>query len=97
MLRGHQQCRSLPSGALLTVRFERLLVDDRDEGLRELHEFMGWEEDPRVRRFFTRRMGPQLAHVGRWRTHFLGRERELLSAEYAAILARLGAAGVPLP
>jgi Sulfotransferase family len=97
MRRGHEQCRSLPPGALLTVRFERLLRDDREGCLRELHSFMGWEEDPRVRGFFTRRMPLEEAHIGRWQKHFSGRERELVAAEYAAILERLEAAGVPTP
>jgi hypothetical protein len=97
MLRGHEQCRSLPAGSLLTVRFERLLVDDREGVLEELLEFMGWEEDPAMRRFFERRMPPEEAHAGRWKNHFAGRERELVAAEYEAILIRLRDAGVPVP
>jgi hypothetical protein len=97
MLRGHEQCRSLPAGSLLTVRFERLLVDDREGALEDLLGFVGWEENPTVRRFFERRMPPEEAHVGRWKTHFSGRERELLATDYEAILARLRAAGVPVP
>jgi hypothetical protein len=97
MRRGHEECRSLAPGALLTVRFERLLRDDRDGCLRELHSFMGWDEDPRVWRFFARRMPQEEAHIGRWRSHFHGHERELVAAEYEAILARLQDAGVPTP
>jgi hypothetical protein len=97
MRRGHEQCQSLAPGALLTVRFERLLRDDRDGCLQELHNFMGWDEDPRVRGFFTRRMPPEEAHIGRWKTHFHGREREFVATEYAAILERLQDAGVPTP
>jgi hypothetical protein len=97
MARGHEQCRLLAAGSLLTVRFERLLVDDREAALQELLGFMGWDEEPSVRRFFTRRMGPEDAHVGRWKTHFRGREQDLVTAEYEAILTRLRAAGVPTP
>jgi Sulfotransferase family len=97
MLKGHERCRSLPPGALLTVRFERLLVDDREGALEELRSFMGWEEDASMRRFFTRRMPPEEAHVGRWKMHFTGRERRLVEAEYAAILERLRTAGVSTP
>jgi Sulfotransferase family len=97
LMRGHEQCRSLPTGSLLTVRFERLLVEDREGGLRELLDFMGWEEEPSLQRFFTRRMPVEEAHVGRWRTHFDGPTRAFVEAEYEAALRRLRAAGVPTP
>jgi hypothetical protein len=97
MLRGHRQLSALPTGSLLTVRFERLLITDRDQALRELLDFMGWEDDPRMRRFFTRRMGAEQAHVGRWETHFSDAERDWVAGEYEAILARLRAAGVQTP
>jgi hypothetical protein len=97
MLRGHEQCQALPPGALLTVRFERLLRDDREGGLRELHSFMGWEEDPRVLGFFARRMSAEEAHIGRWEAQFAGSERKRVAAEYEAILERLQDAGVPTP
>jgi hypothetical protein len=97
MLRGHEQCLALPAGSLLTVRFERLLVKDREAGLRELLDFMGWDEDPQMRRFFTRRMTPAEAHVGRWERHFAGAQRGFVVAEYEATVARLRAAGVATP
>ena len=96
MLRGHRELATLPAGSLLNVHFERLLVDDREGGLREIQRFMGWEEDA-MRRFFTRRMPSEEAHVGRWETDFSGRERELVASEYEAILDRLRAVGVLVP
>ena len=97
MLRGHQQLAALPAGSLLDVRFERLLIDDREGGLQELYRFMGWEEDDAMRRFFNRRMAPEEAHVGRWETDFSGRERELVASQYEVIFDRLRTAGVFLP
>jgi hypothetical protein len=97
MLRSHRQLALLAPEALLTVRFERLLVEDREGGLEELRAFMGWEEDPLMQRFFTRRMPPSEAHVGRWRSDFSGAERELVATEYRAALARLHAAGAITP
>jgi Sulfotransferase family len=96
MLRGHGQLAVLPAGSLLTVHFERLLVDDREGGLREIQRFMGSEDDA-MRRFFTRRMPPEEAHVGRWQTDFSERERELVATEYEAIRERLRTAGVTVP
>jgi Sulfotransferase family len=97
MRRGHEQCRLLPGGSLLTIRFEQLLVDDREHCLEQLYSFMGWDEDPAMGRFFTRRMPADEAHMGRWKTDFSGRERDRVAAEYEAALARLRAAGVSTP
>lgn len=97
MLRGHEQCAALPAGSLLTLRFERLLVEDREAALQELLTFMEWEQEPSLRRFFTRRMPIEEAHVGRWRTHFTAPERELVESTYEASLERLRSAGVPAP
>ncbi len=97
MLRGHRQLQDLPADAVLTLHLERLLVDDREGAFRELLEFMGWDEDASMRGFFTRRMPPEEAHVGRWKRDFSGRERERVETEYEAILDRLRAAAVPLP
>jgi Sulfotransferase family len=99
MLRGHRQLETLPVGSVLTVQFERLLVYERERGLRDLFAFMGWveEEEDSMLRFFERRMPPEDAHVGRWETDFHGQERELLATEYDAVLSRLRTAGVPVP
>jgi hypothetical protein len=97
MLRGHRQLATLPAGSRLDVRFERLLIDDREGGLQELYTFMGWEEDDAMRRFFNRRMSPAEAHVGRWETDFSGRERDFVASEYEMILDRLRATGVGVP
>ncbi|HEY7951640.1 MAG TPA: sulfotransferase [Solirubrobacteraceae bacterium] len=97
MLNGHRQLAALPLGSLVTVRFEQLLIDDRDGCLQALLDFMGWEEDPAMRRFFNRRMAAEAAHVGRWRTHFTGPERDFIEREYESARSRLEAAGVLTP
>jgi hypothetical protein len=97
LTRAHRQLAALPAGALLHIRFERLLVEDREGALQELLDFMGWQEEEAMWRFFNRRMPVTEAHVGRWMTVFSGRERELVAADYDAALHRLGAAGVALP
>jgi hypothetical protein len=97
LARAHRQLARLPAEAVLEVRFERLLVEDREGALRELLDFMGWEEQDAMRHFFTRRMPPEEAHVGSWSTVFSGRERALVAAEYKAARERLVAAGVMVP
>jgi len=97
MRQSHDMCQSLAPGALHIVRFERLLVEDRAGALRELREFFGWADEPTMQRFFTRRMPPELAHVGRWKTHCSPQDRAFLAAEYPAAVTRLKAANVPIP
>jgi hypothetical protein len=97
MLRSHRMCQRLPAGALHTLRFEQLLVEDREQTYASLLEFLGWPELPEPRRFFELEMQPAKAHVGRWRTQLPAPQRELLTVEYPATLARLHAAGVLTP
>jgi Sulfotransferase family len=93
----HNMCQSLAPGALHVVRFERLLIEDREGALQELREFFGWEEEITMQRFFARRMTAEDAHVGRWKTRSSEEERLFLQAEYPAAVERLRAAGVPVP
>jgi hypothetical protein len=93
----HRMCQKLAPGAMHTVYFERLLVEDRAGALRELQAFLGWVDEPTVQRFFAHRMTPANAHVGRWKTHLARAERAFLAAEYPAAITRLQAAGVPVP
>jgi hypothetical protein len=97
MRQSHDMCQGLAPGALHIVRFERLLVKDRAGALEELREFFGWADEPVMQRFFARRMPPENAHVGRWKTHFSAEQRAFLAADYPAALARLKAANVPVP
>jgi hypothetical protein len=93
----HDGCRDLDADSFLTVRFERLLVDDRAAGFDDLRDFFAWPNDEIVRRYFDRRMPSQLANVGRWRTHFSPPEQTYVAAEYERALERLRGAGVPTP
>jgi hypothetical protein len=97
MWQSHHMCQKLAPGAMHIVRFEQLLIEDRAGALRDLREFLGWADEYAMQRFFARRMTPEDAHVGRWKTHCSPEERAFLAAEYPAALARLQAAGVPVP
>jgi hypothetical protein len=94
----HKMCqRGLAPGAMHIVRFERLLVEDRLGALKDLHDFLGWADEPTVQHFFAHHMTPDDAHIGRWKTHLSHMDREFLAAEYPIALTRLKAAGVPVP
>jgi hypothetical protein len=97
MRQAHKMCQKLAPGAMHIVRFERLLVEDRAGALKELRDFFGWADEPTMQRFFARRMTPEDAHVGRWKTRSSDDERIYLESEYPAVIERLQAAGVPVP
>jgi Sulfotransferase family len=98
MGQAHRMCdRALPEGSLLTLRFERLAVEDRAGALRELCDFLGWPVEPSLERFMDTHMRPQEAHVGRWETDLSAAQRAFLASEYPAALARLREAGVRVP
>ena len=65
--------------------------------IEELLAFLGWGDEPQVRRFFAEKMIPEKAHVGRWKVYLTTAERSYVEAEYEAILGRLRVEGVMLP
>jgi len=97
MWQAHHMCRNLAPDAMHIIRFERLLVEDRAGTMTALRDYFGWKDEPTMKRFFERRMTPEAAHVGRWRTHCSPNERGFLETEYPAALARLRTAGVAIP
>ncbi|HST55740.1 MAG TPA: sulfotransferase [Solirubrobacteraceae bacterium] len=94
MLKAHEACATLLPQSLLVIHFEALLVEDRAGTLQRLCSFMGWPPEPLLERFMERRMPPQDAHVGRWRTHCSAQEQAFLRTEYPACLSRLAHACV---
>ena len=91
-IRGKMMCELLPAGALHVVRFEQLFVENREASYKALLRFLGWRDEPKMRRFFEERMTPERAHVGRWEADFTAAERESITAEYTAMQERLTAA-----
>jgi hypothetical protein len=89
--------RGLPANRVHVVRFERLTVQDRESALKEILEFLEWDDDAGLRRFFDERMRAENAHVDRWRADFDPSTQETISRHYEAALARLSAQGISLP
>lgn len=80
-LRGAEAAtRMLPPGAVHLLRFEDLMLTDRDRSLRDLCGYLE-VEDAGIQRFFETEMVAERAHIGRW--------RDDLSPEVAAEVGRL--------
>ena len=81
-------CRGLPPDRLLVITFEDLFNEAREETYARLLEFVGLEDEPRVRAYFDNRMSPEAAHLGRWRK-LRFRERVDLDLVYRGVLLRM--------
>jgi hypothetical protein len=85
--------RGIPPDRLLVLGFERLVATDRDRSYRRLLDFLELEDEPRMRRYFDRKMTPERANIGRWRSDLPASRRDRLDRAYGRALGRLHASG----
>jgi len=81
----------------LTLRLGRLINTDREESLRTLFDFLGYEITPSVRTFFDERMTPRAGHVNRWQKDIPAAALPKFEKRYAEIWDELTAQGLDLP
>jgi hypothetical protein len=86
--------RAIPSDRLVTVSLDELLLLGRHHGLRPICRFVRIYPQPRMKRFFRRRMSPELAHSERWRAGLSDRRTAELERAYEEIVAGLERDGV---
>jgi len=86
--------RAIPRDRLLTVSLDELLLLGRHRGLRPICRFMQIYPQRRMKRFFMRRMTPELAHSERWRGGLRDRRADELQRAYEDTVARLEADGI---
>ena len=70
------------------------MFGNRRQTYRSLHEFLGIDREPRVRRYFKRRMSADRANRDRWRRDLSDEGAEQVMRHYEATLDRLEADGV---
>jgi hypothetical protein len=86
--------RGIPADRLLTVSLDELLLLGRVRGLRPICRFVRIYPQGKMKRFFIRRMTPELAHSERWREGLSDRRAAELQRAYEEIVDRLEADGV---
>lgn len=86
--------RGIPRDRLITVSLDELLLLGRHHGLRPICRFVRIYPQPKMKRFFRRRMTTELAHSERWRAGLSDRRAERLERAYAEIVDGLEADGV---
>jgi hypothetical protein len=89
-----ESAREIPPDRLLTISLDDLVWNARRPTYRSLHEFLGIEREPRVRRYFRRRMSADRAHQERWREGLTKSAQEEVLRYYEQTLERLEADGV---
>ena len=86
--------RAIPRDRLLTVSLDELLLLGRNRGLRPICRFIEIFQQRKMKRFFVRRMTPELAHSERWRAGLSDRRAAELEGTYERIVADLEADGI---
>jgi Sulfotransferase family len=79
--------RAIPGDRLITVSLDELLLLGRHRGLRPICRFVRVYPQPKMRRFFRRRMTLELAHSARWRAGLGDRRAAELERTYEGIVA----------
>jgi hypothetical protein len=92
--RGERVQAEIPPDRFLVLQLEDLVLTERERTYARLLEFLELPDDPAMRSFFESEVGPERAHVGRWRAELAHTEREQLESAYAETVAELRAAGV---
>lgn len=85
--------RAIPSDRLLTVSLDEFLMLGR-RALRPMCRFVRIYPQPKMKRFYRRRMSPELAHSERWRAGLSDRRAAELERAYEEIVAGLERDGV---
>ena len=85
--------RAIPGDRLLTVSLDEFLLIGR-RALRPFCRFVRIYPQPKMKRFYRRRMSPELAHSERWRAGLRDRRAAELERTYDEIVAGLEADGV---
>ncbi len=86
--------RAIPRDRLLTVSLDEVLELGRHRGLRPICRFMRIYPQRKMKRFFMRKMTPELAHSERWRAGLSDRRAAALQRAYEEIIAGLEADGI---
>jgi Sulfotransferase family len=89
-----EAAKQVPPDRLLTISMDDLVWGNRRATYRSLHEFLGIDREPRVRRYFKRRMSSDRAHRDRWSEGLTREARDQVIRHYERTLERMEADGI---
>lgn len=79
----------LPEGAVLTISLDELVAGDREQVYSQVLDYLGLEDEPKMRAFFEEEMSASAAHKERWREGLTPEQQANLVREYEKTLERL--------
>jgi len=94
MVAAHRGLAGVPTGAVLTVPLESLVVTDRAGEYGRLLDFLELPDRPRMRRYFAEQMPAERVRPGSWAQRVP--DPAALERAYRSAADRLEAAGVPI-
>ena len=89
-----QGIAGVPADRVLVVALERLVLTDRDAVFAELLRFVGIDDEPAMREFFSAEITPAKAHLGRWLHELAPDQARAVSLDYAQRLEELADEGM---
>ena len=97
VLRSHVAIGLCPPEQTLTMVMEDLVTFNRDPELKRLFNFLGYDPDESVLRYFSEQVNADQGHQGRWRKGFPADLLPKFERRYAEIHRELSDLGLPLP
>ena len=98
LLSAHRASAAVGGARLLTVRFEDLVRDDRENTYRRLLTFLDLADETPMRKFFTNSVSGDRAHTGRWQREVPADAQPGFLELYDRLLHDLTSAGAgPVP
>jgi hypothetical protein len=85
---------AVPSGRVLTMALEDLVIRKREPSYARLLDFLGLEDERKMRKHFDKQLVPENANIGRWRRDMSARRQARVDRAYLRSLERMRADGV---
>lgn len=85
---------AVPPGQVLTMTLEDLVVKNREAAYARLLDFLGLEDEKKIRKHFEKQLVSENANIGRWRHGMSKRRQARVDKAYVRSLERMRADGV---
>jgi len=85
---------TIPGERVLIMSLEDLIVNDRESAYQALLDFLGLEDERRVRKHFDKQLVAENANIGRWRREMSERRQRRVDSAYEHALDGMAADGL---
>lgn len=85
---------AIPSERVLVMSLEDLIVNDREASYQALLDFLGLQDERRLRKHFDKQLVAENANIGRWRREMSERRQRRIDSAYEKALDAMAADGL---